>query len=186
MTVPQFINNYLPYAIEAGKRYGINPIACLAQAAVETAWGEKAPGNNFFGIKANASWQGKTQEFLTTEEDAYGNKTQQVLKFRAYDSIKESFMDYGKLISSLSRYSQALLYPAYNQTTQYLTAIVMGGYATGSGYLNLAKNVVTSIKKYLTESQYTEIQKKNFGSVNATNLLLFGAIATIALLILTK
>ena len=160
MTVPQFINNYLPYAIEAGKRYGINPIACLAQAAVETGWGEKAPGNNFFGIKANASWQGKTQEFLTTEEDAYGNRTQQVLKFRAYDSIKESFMDYGKLISSLSRYSAALLYPGYTQTAQYLQAIVNGGYATGSGYLNLCNNVVTSIKKYLTESQYTDIQKK--------------------------
>ena len=181
MTVPQFINNYLPYAIEAGKRYGINPIACLAQAAVETGWGEKAPGNNFFGIKANASWQGKVQEFLTTEEDAYGNRTQQVLKFRAYDSIKESFMDYGKLISSLSRYSQALMFPAYNQTSEYLQAIVNGGYATGSGYLNLCNNVVNSIKKYVSESQYMEIQKKNF---SATNLLLFGAVAMIAILIL--
>ncbi len=92
-------------------------------------------------------------------------------------------MDYGKLISSLSRYSQALLYPAYNQTTQYLTAIVMGGYATGSGYLNLAKNVVMSIKKYLTESQFTEIQKKNFSSLN---MLLFGGLIGIAILILIK
>lgn len=186
MTVPQFINNYLPYAIEAGKRYGINPIACLAQAAVESAWGEKAPGNNFFGIKANASWQGKTQEFLTTEEDKNGNRTQHVLKFRAYDSVKESFMDYGKLISSLSRYRAALNYPGYSQTAQYIQAIVNGGYATGSGYLNLCNNVVASIKKRLTESQYLEIQKKNFSSVNATNLLLFGAIATVAFLILTK
>lgn len=181
MTVPQFINNYLPYAIAAGKRYGINPIACLAQAAVETGWGEKVKGNNFFGIKANASWQGKTQEFLTTEEDAYGNRTQQVLKFRAYDSVKESFMDYGKLISSLSRYSQALMFPAYNQTSEYLQAIVSGGYATGSGYLNLIISVVASIKKYLSEATYMELQKKNF---SATNLLLFGAVAMIAILIL--
>lgn len=181
MTVPQFINNYLPYAIEAGKRYGINPIACLAQAAVETGWGEKAPGNNFFGIKANSSWQGKTQEFLTTEEDADGNKTQQVLKFRAYDSIKESFMDYGKLISSLSRYSQALMFPAYNQTSQYLQAIVNGGYATGSGYLNLTISVVSSIKKYLPEATYMQLQKKNFST---TNLLLFGAVAMIVILII--
>lgn len=181
MTVPQFINNYLPYAIEAGKRYGINPIACLAQAAVETGWGEKAPGNNFFGIKANSSWTGKVQEFLTTEEDIYGNKTQQVLKFRAYNSIKESFMDYGKLISSLSRYSQALLYPGYTQTTQYLQAIVNGGYATGSGYLNLCNNVVNSIKKYVSESQYLEIQKKNFTNLN---ILLLGGLIGVVILIL--
>ena len=181
MTVPQFINNYLPYAIEAGKRYGINPIACLAQAAVETGWGEKAPGNNFFGIKANASWTGLMQEFLTTEEDAYGNKTQQVLKFRAYTSIKESFMDYGKLISSLSRYSAALNYPGYTQTAQYLQAIVNGGYATGSGYLNLCNQVVNSIKKYVSESQYLEIQKKNFNSLNK---LLLGGLMGVVILIL--
>ena len=53
MTKQEFIRIYLSDASEAGGKYQINPIVILAQAAIESGWGESVLArehNNLFGI----------------------------------------------------------------------------------------------------------------------------------------
>lgn len=98
MTKPDFVKLYLPAAMQAGKQYKLNPAILLAQAAIESGWGESLLSrrfNNFFGItgygKANLYWNGET-----TNPAAEGGPS--LLLFRVYSSMENSFMDFGRLI----------------------------------------------------------------------------------------
>lgn len=57
-----FVNQYKAAAKEIEKQTGLNYIAILVQAALESGWGLKVVGNNFFGIK----WTGKGEKQLVT------------------------------------------------------------------------------------------------------------------------
>lgn len=149
MSPQLFTEKLLPAAAAAAVKYGINPIGALAQSAIETGWGEHAPGNMYFGIKAGTSWKGKTQ-VLTTKEEVNGKTITVQSKFRAYSTPKESFLDYGKLISGNARYKKALNYPDYDQSTDYINAVAAAGYATASSYASTVNNVSTTIKKYVS------------------------------------
>jgi flagellar protein FlgJ len=89
-----FIQTYLPLATLAGEAFELNPTVILAQAAIESGWGESTLArehNNFFGItaysKPNAYWPG---EGVQLGEDA--------LRFRIYPEARLSFLDYARLI----------------------------------------------------------------------------------------
>lgn len=54
-----FVEKYLPDAKRVQAKTGITATAVLTQAALESAWGEVAPGNMFFGVKdtdGNNGW----------------------------------------------------------------------------------------------------------------------------------
>ena len=61
MTPQQFVNTYLPFARLTEKKTGISAIAILAQAALESSWGERAVGNALFGIKDTDGINGNEQ-----------------------------------------------------------------------------------------------------------------------------
>lgn len=46
-----FVEKYLLDAKRVQAKTGITATAVLTQAALESAWGEVAPGNMFFGVK---------------------------------------------------------------------------------------------------------------------------------------
>lgn len=50
MTPSEFISSVKDYAVAAAKLSGLPPGVAIAQAAVESAWGSRAPGNNYFGL----------------------------------------------------------------------------------------------------------------------------------------
>lgn len=104
----QFIQSILPHALEIQKKYGIPASIVIAQAAVESGWGEHTPGgkNNLFGIKA-MNWKGASVSAQTTEYEN-GAFVKQAQSFRAYDSTKESIFDYAKLIGTAKRYKNVL------------------------------------------------------------------------------
>ena len=55
MEISVFIREYAPLAGEAGRAFRIDPVVILAQAAIETGWGESTlcrEYHNFFGITA--------------------------------------------------------------------------------------------------------------------------------------
>ncbi len=158
-----FINTTLPAAAAAAVKYGINPIGMMAQSALETGWGKHAPGNMYFGIKATDSWHGATQMLWTTEY--INGEAQRVQEpFRAYASATESFEDYGRLISSLSRYAPALQYSGYQEVNMYLASIAAGGYATDPSYLEKITTIASMIKEHVSAIQLdnamAEVQKK--------------------------
>ena len=53
MTAKEFIQTYKPFAMESERKTGISHLFILAQAALESGWGKRAPGYNFFGVKAH-------------------------------------------------------------------------------------------------------------------------------------
>jgi flagellar protein FlgJ len=117
-------------AQDCQRRTGIPASLTLAQAALESGWGARAPGFNLFGIKADASWQGPTTSFKTTEH-VNGADVHPVLKFRAYASWLDSMVDHARFILANPRYA-----PCFKETTGagWARAIAAAGYATDPDY----------------------------------------------------
>lgn len=89
-----FISTFLPLAREAGERFSIHPVVILAQAAIESGWGQSVLSsvhNNYFGITAygrkNPWWNGTSVRL--------GENS---LLFRTYPDPLSCFTDYCHLI----------------------------------------------------------------------------------------
>lgn len=67
MTPSEFVKKYLPYAKQTEEKTGIDARFTLAQAALESGWGESVKGNMFFGIKDTDGINGNEQLLTTTE-----------------------------------------------------------------------------------------------------------------------
>ena len=108
MTKQDFVNKFYPAVKAAGAEFNSNPVVVLAQAAIESGWGESklSSYNNFFGITAygriNNYWHGGKIQLADNG-----------LPFRRYDTMENSFMDYCRLIRGSYRTSADLsFYPA--------------------------------------------------------------------------
>ena len=109
-----FVQTMLPLAQQAAAKLGVQPQVLIAQAALETGWGQSiihgADGrssNNLFNIKSHASWAGQ-QVNMPTLEFEQGVAVRRQASFRAYESVSDSFNDYVKFLQSEPRYQQAL------------------------------------------------------------------------------
>jgi flagellar protein FlgJ len=138
----------------ASSATGISAKAILGQAALESGWGKHeikdAHGQgsfNLFGIKADASWTGKTVSASTTEYiDGVAQKV--VQKFRAYASYAESFTDYAKTITNNPRY-QAVV-QAGHDALAFARAMGHSGYATDPNYGQKLAQVISGPISQLT------------------------------------
>lgn len=133
-----FVNAILPHAQAAAKKLGIPAKVLVAQSALETGWGKHLPVNasgqasfNFFGIKADPSWQGAKQSVNTLEFEG-GAMVQRKAAFRAYDSVGASFNDFVQFLQENPRYSQALA--DKNNPEKFARALQKAGYATDPQY----------------------------------------------------
>ena len=125
-------------------------MALLAQAALETGWGNKilkvtkdsgvkVDSKNLFNIKCSKSWKGVCG-YKTVPE--YLNK-QWVHKkeyFRVYSNYEESFNDYANLILKNSRYEVAVM--CITDPNKYIDEIARAGYATDPEYANKIKSIM--------------------------------------------
>jgi flagellar protein FlgJ len=128
------------YAVE--RQFGLPRLAVIAQSALENGWGKSAPGNMYFGIKTGSNWTGKKQLLTTTE---YINGRYITIKdwFRAYDSAVDSFLDYGRFITSVSRYRKALEFT--HDPERYILEIRNAGYATDPNYVVKIKTIMNKV-----------------------------------------
>jgi len=155
-TVQQnFVNRMLPHAMQASQASGVPPQLMLGQAALESGWGKReiqmADGSNsynLFGVKANASWNGKVAEVLTTEYKN-GVAHKQVERFRAYSSYAEAFQDYANMIGRNPRYSDVL--QQGGDTAGMAQAIQKAGYATDPNYADKLARVMGITSNLLTK-----------------------------------
>jgi flagellar protein FlgJ len=129
--VQSFAHEIRPALVEASRQLGVSPRILLAHAALETGWGRSVVGNNLFGIKANASWQGEAITTATHEIEA-GERVSREAAFRAYPSLDASVQDYVALIGGNPRY-QGLI-GAGDNVEAYGRGLVAGGYATDTDY----------------------------------------------------
>lgn len=119
----------------------------IAQAALETGWGQKIiktesgeSSNNLFNIKADSRWSGdKThKETLEFENGAMVKKRE---PFRVYDTLGESVNDYLNLLTKSERYQGAL--EKAENVEQFLHGIQSAGYATDPEY---AKKIMATLR----------------------------------------
>lgn len=147
-----FVDELLPHAQQAAQALGVDANMLLAQAALETGWGQAVIKNgqgensfNLFNIKADKSWQGKQAKSMTLEYDG-GVAKKEMAGFRSYDSYKASFDDYVNFIKTNPRYSEAL--KKAGNAGQYLHELQQAGYATDPRY---AEKVMTIYRSQTAE-----------------------------------
>jgi len=141
-----FVQSLLPEAKKAAAELGIEPMALVAQAAVETGWGKhimQSPRGessfNLFGIKADNRWTGD-KTTVETLEYKQGVAQKQKAHFRAYDSFADSMRDYGAFIKDSPRYSDAVKQAKDPQA--YFESLQNAGYATDPNYAKKVMSVM--------------------------------------------
>jgi len=156
-----FLRHLWPMAQEAAILLGQEPDTLLAQAALESGWGQKmirkGDGNNsfnLFGIKADQRWSGD-KAIVPTLEYEDGVAVRQKAAFRAYDSFADSFKDYAAFLQSNPRYQPAL------QTVDggsYLSSLQEAGYATDPRYAEKIEAILNrpETKQVLAQLKSTE------------------------------
>ena len=152
-----FIEQLYPAAQKAAEQLGIDPKALLAQAAIETGWGQHMIHNtsgenshNLFGIKADRRWQGD-RAMVDTIEFEKGVAATKKAPFRVYDSFADSMQDYVVFVKQNPRYDEAV--NQSQSTLNYFSELQKAGYATDPEYANKVINVFEGeqLKRYSAE-----------------------------------
>ena len=144
-----FVSSMKPYAEKAAKALGVEPSLLLAQAALETGWGQKVvknargSSNNLFNIKADRSWQG---EKVTTQTLEFHDNTpvKETAAFRSYSSYQDSFNDYVRFLNDNPRYEVAL--QRRGDSESFIRDIQHAGYATDPDYADKVLQVQQKIE----------------------------------------
>ena len=149
-TETTFLNTATRQAQKVAKKYGLYPSVMIAQAIVESNWGQSGlavNANNLFGMKADDSWPGGTYSAKTREEDKNGKSYYITAKFRKYKTYQESFDDNGKKLRlgvswQPDRYQGAWLEKASSYTAA--TKALTGTYATANNYNTILNSRITA------------------------------------------
>lgn len=133
-----FFEQMAPLAIDIGEKYDLYPSVILAQAAIESSYGQSELTinyNNYFGIKGNE----KNGIKLITNEIYNGKTVEEEHYFRSYSSEYESFKDYGKLITGLDRYREVA---EADSPEAAAYALYPAGYSTNPNYGDLIVQII--------------------------------------------
>lgn len=133
-----FVQKLAPYAQAVAQKLGVSVRAVLAQAALETGWGQHMPKQtngsssyNLFGIKAGSSWQGQRANVPTLEFEG-GTPVRRNAAFRAYAGPVQSLADYAQLLSGNPRYAAVL--QQGDDVAGFANALSQAGYTTDPRY----------------------------------------------------
>lgn len=140
----EFFQEYAPLAQKIGKKYHLYPSVILAQAALESNFGQSdlaRVNKNFFGIKAKKG-QGVS---YATEEVENGQRVTIKDNFESYKSPVDSFKHYGRLLSQAQRYQPVREAKSAQEACHKLHP---SGYSTDPGY---GQRLVDLIKQYNLE-----------------------------------
>lgn len=164
MTPKEFIKQYKPFALETERKTGISHLFTLAQAALESWWGERTFGNMLFGIKARPETPADKKQLLRTTEvlssanavfpkifsikkRADGKYTYSVLDwFRKYETQEECFTDHAQFFFKNKRYAKALL--VKSDPYKFAEEVAKAGYATAPNYADSLKKLIKTIESY--------------------------------------
>ena len=142
----EFLTKIAPVALELQEEFGILPSISMAQASLESEWGQSqlaAEFNNYYGIKTDSD---NPDDFviLPTKEFYDGVYHTVEQKFARYSSFEESMREHAILMQegtseNKDRYKGVLDAEDYSQAADQLLA---SGYATDPSYAISIKKVV--------------------------------------------
>jgi len=150
-----FISRLLSPAREVARLSGIPHQLIIAQAALESGWGNREiltaggrPSHNLFGIKATPDWKGESTEVMTSE---YINGALQKVKasFRVYKNYAEALTDYSHFLTANPRYQKVINNPSMENAAQ---ALQQSGYATDPNYANKLIKIMHYVQNNLAKS----------------------------------
>ncbi len=149
-TQAAFVRQLEPFAQQAATELGVSADAIIAQAALETGWGQHVPvaaggavSNNLFGIKAGSGWNGAAVN-ATTTEFRNGAPVSLAQPFRAYSSVEQGVNDYVTLLQRSARYQQAL--GTGSDVGAFANGLARGGYATDPDYVQKLQATAASVQ----------------------------------------
>lgn len=137
-----FIESVAQGAINGWTKYGVLPSVTVAQAILESGWGQSAlstQAHNLFGIKGSYNGQYVTMQ---TREVYNGQSYYIYDNFRKYANNSESVEDHGNFLYSNSRYANLLGDQSYASVARKLQA---DGYATDPSY---ASSLIKLVEVY--------------------------------------
>jgi len=139
MTPDEYLVQAARAAVECERETGCPAEVSVAQWALESAWGKRAPGNNCFGIKDTDRYP--DSRYVVTKEYLNGEWRTMKLAFEVYPTLKDCFIDHACLITRLkSCYGPAWL--------QYLEDRDLDAYIDGiSRYYATDPQYAVKIKK---------------------------------------
>lgn len=152
----QFVNEWLVPAKQAAKYSGIPYEVIIAQAALETGWGQKQIKNsnnqssyNYFGIKATTAWQGNVTR-LVTQEFVSNKMIKTEDNFRVYNSKQHALTDYVNLITNSPRYRAVMQAPDARTAAK---ALQDAHYATDPNYGDKLIQIIDRIDQIAKNTQ---------------------------------
>lgn len=144
-SVRSFVDEVWPHAQAVSRQTGIPAQFIVAQAALESGWGEKVmqhadgrSSHNLFNIKAGSGWNGETVTRDVTEYAGTSVYTEKA-RFRSYGSYAEAFQDYARLLSNGSRYSAVL---GQTSAAGFAGSLQKAGYATDPMYADKLTRII--------------------------------------------
>ena len=164
MKPEEFVKQYYPFAKELEKESGVPAVFIVAQAAHESGWGEKAVGNNFFGIKAKKSTPIEQRQLIVTTEYStspnlkfpeiiaivpQGKKFKYTVRdwFMKYETPKDSFRDHIRFLLEKKRYAHCM--ECRHDLGLFAETVARAGYATDPNYETVLKAMIKSVIKRL-------------------------------------
>ena len=144
MIPSEFIMRLTTAAVTSAKATGVPASITIAQAALESGWGESAlakMGNNLFGIKADSLWRGQTLT-MNTKEFIKGQWVVVPALWRKYPSWQASIDDHAAFLKRNSRYKACF---ACTSAPAFAKALAQAGYATDPMY---ADKVIGVMKQH--------------------------------------
>ncbi|WP_296135663.1 glucosaminidase domain-containing protein [uncultured Tessaracoccus sp.] len=152
-TQTDFIQSLVSAAQENQRTTGIPASVTIGMAALETGWGRssmaKPPMNTLFNIKCTAKkspYQKGCSEVPSYEYDSDGGRYLKVSGFRTYANTGDSLKDFGRFLTTLSRYKAAFKYT--NDPDRFVREVHRGGYATDPRYTDLVTGIMRSYNLY--------------------------------------
>ena len=159
MTTSQeaFIAKVAPLAQEVEHKYGVPASIVIAQAALETGWGEHVKGNNYFGIKA----AGSSGPSVTTKthEVVHGHSISIMDNFRAYSGLADSVKKYGQFLAGHFRYNNVV---NAGNAHEAADALQDAGYATDPQYASKLKDIIDNTR--LNGKNLTQFDDKQYAN----------------------
>ncbi len=148
----RYIAKYSNIAISEMNTYNIPASITLAQGILESGNGESrlaVEGNNHFGIKCHADWNGET---IIADDDKKGEC------FRKYASAADSYRDHSLFLTERGRYSFLFEYKN-TEYKKWARGLKTAGYATNPEYPSL---LIGLIDRYDLSRFDSENSKESF------------------------
>lgn len=110
----EFLKQTMFPALLTAKKFNLGIVSILAQAALETGWGVSNLAKNHFNYFGLTGHPNTKSDYWTSKRLYKVQNTFGILNFRSYDSIYQSFFDFGSLLRRKYRIAASLSFRPYD------------------------------------------------------------------------